>query len=62
MNKLNIDELKAQLDRIRKENLYVQGRYDCANNVIPNDSLGEDYLRGYADEFSKEQQLSRGFN
>jgi len=60
--KTNIDELKLELDEIRKKNLYMQGRHDCANNIIPNDSLGDDYLRGYADQFALEQQQSRGFN
>lgn len=59
---MNIEELKLTLDKIRKTKLYTQGRIDCENNIIPNETLGDDYLRGYADEFAKEKQQSRELN
>jgi hypothetical protein len=42
------------------EELYKKGWDDCDNNRIPNDSLGEDYCRGYGNKFAEEQQLSQG--
>jgi hypothetical protein len=41
---------------------YEQGKNDCIKGIKPQCNFGE-YIKGYADQYAKEQQKSQqGFN